>query len=186
MSERPSDAELVTRARAGQVEAFGELYLRYFDAIFRYLRTRLSEAQDAEDMTETVFLRAFQSLPNYRERGWPFSAFLYQVARNALTDHYRQRRPETELSQAEQSGTPARALDEDLARMEQIVSLHRAMAELPADYQEVIRLRVLLSLPTETTAQWMARSEGAVRVLLHRALETLRKRVAERGERLDG
>src|SRR3972149_8109230 len=109
MSERPSDAELVTRARAGQVEAFGELYLRYFDAIFRYLRTRLSEAQDAEDMTETVFLRAFQSLPNYRERGWPFSAFLYQVARNALTDHYRQRRAETELSQAEQSGTPARA-----------------------------------------------------------------------------
>src|SRR3990170_4792475 len=115
MSETPSDSDLVARARAGEVEAFGQLYLRYFDPIFRYLRTRLADAQDAEDMAETVFLRAYQSLPNYRERGWPFSAFLYQVARNALTDHYRQRRPETELSQAEQSGTPARGLAEDLA-----------------------------------------------------------------------
>src|SRR3990172_8305903 len=137
-------------------------------------------------MTETVFLRAYQALPSYRERGWPFSAFLYQVARNALTDHYRQQRPETDLNEADQAGTPVRALDEDLARMEQIAGMHRAMAELPADYQEVIRLRVLLSLPTETTAQWMARSEGAVRVLLHRALDALRKRMAERGARLDG
>src|SRR3972149_12094857 len=127
MSERPSDAELVTRARAGQVEAFGELYLRYFDAIFRYLRTRLSEAQDAEDMTETGFLRAFQSLPNYRERGWPFSAFLYQVARNALTDHYRRHKPETELKEAEKASTPVRALDDNLARMEQNVSLDRGV-----------------------------------------------------------
>jgi len=186
MSETPSDSDLVARARAGEVEAFGQLYLRYFDPIFRYLRTRLADAQDAEDMAETVFLRAYQALPGYRERGWPFSAFLYQVARNALTDHYRQHRPETGLTEVENAGTPARALDEDLARMEQVAGLHRAMAQLPPDYQEVIRLRVLLSLPTETTAQWMARSEGAVRVLLHRALETLRKRIAERGERLDG
>jgi RNA polymerase sigma-70 factor (ECF subfamily) len=185
MSEKASDADLVARARAGQAEAFGELYLRYFDPIFRYLRTRLPEAQDAEDMTETVFLRAYQALPSYRERGWPFSAFLYQVARNALTDHYRQQRHEAELEAVETSGTPVRALDEDLARMEQVASLQRMMAELPPDYQEVIRLRVLLSLPTETTAQWMARSEGAVRVLLHRALESLRKRMAERGAQLD-
>ncbi len=185
MSETPSDADLVARARAGEVEAFGQLYLRYFDPIFRYLRTRLPDAQDAEDMAETVFLRAYQALPGYRERGWPFSAFLYQVARNALTDHYRQQRPEAELAEVEKTGTPPRALDEDLARMEQVAGLHRAMAHLPADYQEVIRLRVLLSLSTETTAQWMARSEGAVRVLLHRALETLRRRMTEQGERLD-
>ena len=73
MSENHSDADLVARARVGEAEAFGQLYLRYFDPIFRYVRTRLPEAPDAEDMAETVFLRAFQALPGYRERGWPFS-----------------------------------------------------------------------------------------------------------------
>jgi RNA polymerase sigma-70 factor (ECF subfamily) len=182
MSEKPIDADLVTRARAGDREAFGELYRRYFGPIFRYLCVRVDRAEDAEDLAGTVFLRAYRSLDRYREQGWPFSAFLYQVARNALVDHYRKPRPETELDQAEGLGTPMRGLDEELEMAEQVRMVQQVMTGLSADYQEVIRLRVLLGLPTETVAQWMGRSEGAVRVMLFRALSALRARLSEEDE----
>ena len=182
MNEKTSDPDLIARARKGESEAFGELYRRYFDPIFRYLRTRVEQEKDAEDLAEAVFLRAYQSLHRYRERGWPFSAFLYQVARNALADHYRKGRPETDLTEAEGLGTAARALDEDLVMAERMRTVQQAMIGLPTDYQEVIRLRVLLGVPTETAAQWMGRSEGAIRVMLYRALTALRAKLSEQDE----
>ncbi|MGH2606784.1 MAG: RNA polymerase sigma factor, partial [Anaerolineales bacterium] len=100
MSDRdlnnPPDSELVVRAQQGDRAAFGKLYTRYLTPIYRYLRSRLSDPRDAEDLTESAFLKAYQALPRYRERGWPFSAYLYQVARNALADHFRRQRPEVE------------------------------------------------------------------------------------------
>ena len=182
MSEKPIDADLVARARAGDGEAFGELYRRYFDPIFRYLSVRVERSEDAEDLAETVFLKAYRSLDRYHERGWPFSAFLYQVARNALVDHYRKRPRESDLAEAVELGTAPRALDDELVRMEQLREMKQAIAGLPPDYQEVIRLRVMLSLPTATTAQWMERSPGAVRVLLYRALTALRTGLTGRDE----
>jgi RNA polymerase sigma-70 factor (ECF subfamily) len=179
MSERSSDADLVARARKGEAGAFGELYRRYFDPIFRYLRLRTQREVDAEDLAATVFLRAYQSLGRYRERGWPFSAFLYQVARNALADHYRTKRPEADLEQAEDVGTAPRGLDEELEMAEQVRLVQSLMAGLPTDYQEVIRLRILLGLSTEASAHWMGRSEGAVRVLLYRALSALRTKMGD-------
>ncbi|MBM2843403.1 MAG: polymerase, sigma-24 subunit, subfamily [Anaerolineales bacterium] len=181
MSEKTSDSYLIARARRGETEAFGELYRRYFDPIFRYLRMRVAQADDAEDLAETVFLRAYQSLPRYRERGWPFSAFLYQVARNALADHYRKGRPETDLEEAEGRGTEARALDDGLVDAEQIQWMKQTLAELTPDQQEVIRLRILLGLSTRTTAAWMGRSEGAVRVMLLRALSAMRTKMTDTG-----
>lgn len=185
MSEKTTDSDLIARARNGDVEAFGELYQRYFDPIFRYLRLRVDQEADAEDLAETVFLRARAALHRYRERGWPFSAFLYQVARNALADHYRKKRPETDLEQAERLGTAVRGLDEDLEMAERVRMVQQVMTGLPADYQEVIRLRILLGLPTDTAAQWMGRSEGAVRILLYRALAALRMRLSDAEEGAD-
>jgi RNA polymerase sigma-70 factor (ECF subfamily) len=168
------DAEWVARARAGEVDAFGALYQRYFDPIYRYLRSRVASEQDAEDLAETVFLRAFQALPRYRERGWPFSAFLYQVARNLLADSYRRPQMEVPLEELEaglRSPRPVEQMDEQRERVER---LSLGLTRLAPDYQEVIRLRVLLGLPTREVAAWMERSEGAIRVLLYRALRELR------------
>ena len=153
------DAVLIARARAGEVEAFGELYRRHFDPIYRYLRARVEDSRDAEDLTETVFLRAFQSLGRYKERGWPFSAFLYQVAKNALVDHYRQRKGEEQLSAAEHRETPSHPLDEGVIRSEEASAARRAMADLPVDYQEVIRLRVWWGMPAPSVAAWMGRCQ---------------------------
>ena len=173
------DAELIARVQSGEVEAFGDLYQRYLDLIYRYIRVRVVEDRVAEDLTEVVFLRSFEALGRYKERGRPFSAFLYQVARNLLVDHYRQRKEEVSIEDVNQMATSAPAVDEQVIQSERIREIEHALTSLPSDYQEVIRLRVILALSTEDVAAWMGRSEGAIRVLLHRALTTLRRRLVE-------
>jgi RNA polymerase sigma-70 factor (ECF subfamily) len=175
----PSDAILVEQAKGGDAEAFGVLYRRYVDPIYRYLFIRLGDSKEAEDLTEDVFFRSFQALGTYRERGWPFSAFLYQVTKNVLIDHYRQAKGEFELETAEPAVETLRPLDEHIIRGERLTDLHRAMNELPANYREVIILRIILAMPTTVVANWMNLTEGATRVLLHRALASLRGRLQE-------
>lgn len=178
----PADADLIAQAKDGQVEAFGELYQRYLNPIYRYIRIRVAEDNIAEDLTELVFLRAFEALDRYKERGKPFSAFLYKVARNLLVDHYRQQKREVPLEVVDDMAVTEASIDEHVIRSERKVMLQQTMADLRPDYQEVIRLRVILALPTETVALWMGRSEGAVRVLLHRALRAMRERLVEDDE----
>jgi RNA polymerase sigma-70 factor (ECF subfamily) len=172
----PADAELIARAQDGETEAFGNLYERYVPLIFRYVLARVNSESDAEDLTEVVFMRAFEALPRYTERGRPFSAFLYQVARNALVDHYRQERKTESMEAIEKLPSLGPDPDEGLLAEERAIVLRKALAELPPDYQEVIRLRIMLSLPTAVVGEWLGRSEGAVRVLLHRALKALRQK----------
>lgn len=181
MSRRTSadlgDAELIRRAQRGDREAFGLLYERYVRKIYRYLMARLSDRELAEDMCETVFLKAFESLNRYQDRGYPFSAYLYRIGRNMLTDHYRQQ-GEGQSFDAIVAGMAHEDGPEAIAEQrERHAALTDALNALPSDYQEVIRLRVQAGLTTAETAAWMARSEGAVRVLLHRALRALRKSV---------
>jgi RNA polymerase sigma-70 factor (ECF subfamily) len=177
-----ADAELISRAQAGEVEAFGELYERYAVLIYRYVLARVNAESDAEDLTEIVFLRAFEALHRYKERGRRFSAFLYQVARNALIDHYRQQRKTESIETVERLPSLGPEPDERLLAEERADGLKKALAEIPEDYQEVIRLRIILSMPTATVGEWLGRSEGAVRVLLHRALKSLRKQMVETNE----
>lgn len=176
------DAKLVASAKKGDVDAYAELYSRYADPIYRYACARGLAATEAEDLVSTVFLRAFEALPRYRERGWPFSAFLYRIARNALVDEIRRQRPLASEDDAEQKQDGSEAVDDAVIRREQLATVQTALARLPEDYQEVIRLRLLLDLPTATAAAWMERKEGAIRVLLHRALKALRVEMDESHE----
>lgn len=178
----PEDSELISRAQSGEVEAFGELYKRYLDTIYRYIRVRVSEDLIAEDLTEIVFLRSYERLEGYKERGLPFSAFLYRVARNLLVDHYRQQQGDALLEDVDRIGISEPAPEDRVITSESIQEVQEALTSLPADYQEIIRLRVVLDLPTATAAAWIGRSEGAVRVLLHRALKALRVRMSESEE----
>ena len=175
MASRLDEDELIARAQRGDREAFADLYQRYLPMIYAYVRARVFDDHDAEDLTEQVFLRAFQTLSRYQGRGWPYSAFLYRIARNLLVDHIRRARPALPVEAADAHSDPAPTADEALIQREERQRLQQALDRLPADYQEVIQLRLLLSLPTATAAQWLGRSEGAVRVLLFRAMQALRR-----------
>ena len=102
------DTETIRRAIAGEVEAFGELYDRYVDAMYRFIRFQVNGEEDAEDLTETVFLRAFEGLPGFRtgRRMTNFRAWIYRIARNLVIDHYRAQKPALPLDLAAQLHRP--------------------------------------------------------------------------------
>lgn len=169
------DAEYIAQFKAGELEAFGKLYRRYLTPIYRYIRTRVSTDRDAEDLAEMVFLKAFEALEKYEERGVPFSAFLYRIARNAVVDHYRSQEPIDPLEEIERFGGSEADTEKSIIDQESMQEINKAMVRLPDHYQEVIRLRVIMDMPTDQVAEWMGRKPSTLRVLLHRALKTLRK-----------
>jgi RNA polymerase sigma-70 factor (ECF subfamily) len=101
------------------------------------------------------------------------------VARNLLVDYYRKQHSEVSLESAERVKKDLRTMDDQIIQGEHLQEIYRELAKLPQNYQEVIRLRVILGLPTSTVSEWMGRKEGATRVLLHRALQALRRRLDE-------
>ncbi len=176
------DEKVIQQVKGGDAEAFGMLYEQYAEVIFRYVYSHLEGRLDAEDLTEEIFLRAWRALPKYDERGLPFSAFLFRIARNSLIDYYRQHKSvqsieEMEL-QAHEAG-PEEMVDHKLENHQ----LRDTIARLREDYRNVLIFRFLSGLSPEETAQVMQRSVGAVRVLQHRALSAL-KDLMERGSRV--
>ncbi len=173
------DALLVEQAKQGDADAFGELHDRYALRVFRFVYGRVGNRQDAEDLTSEVFLRAWRSLHRYRSRGYPFSAYLFRIARNLLVDHYRRdKKCEQEVRQA---GNGLRGmvsnLDDVMILKQEYDSLHAALEQMREDYRDVLLLRFVSGLSSEETAKVMGRSSGAVRVLQHRALKALRNQL---------
>jgi len=178
MPVKPEDnRDLLRKAQQGDAEAFGRLYEQHATAIFRYLYAHLYDRQDAEDLTSDVFIKAWQTLPKYNERGIPFLAYLFRIARNRLVDHYRQKRPNIhfspafENSKADENPGPADTFLEKSGNQE----LANVLSLIKEDYRTVLVLRIINQLSPEETAKVLGRSIGAVRVLQHRALEALRQ-----------
>lgn len=172
--ERADDHELVARARAGEQEAFGQLYVRHHDALLRASRARAS-ADDAEDLVAEVFLRALAALPRYDERGHPFSALLFRIARNRATDAARAAHPTDALEEAtglevEDDAVASAIASDERSRLEGM------LADLSPLQQQVVRLRFFDDRSYEETARAIGRPVRAVRSLQHRALTALRRR----------
>lgn len=180
------DHELVLKAQQGNVDAYGELYERHAPGIFRFVYAHIEQRQDAEDLTEEVFFRAWRSLPRYRERGVPFQFYLLRIARNALIDHYRH----TQLPD-HTSGRSVDEMENELADpvdgRQELADAHpdvvANLRKLPEDHRTVLVLRYFNQLNPEEIAAVMGRSVGAIRVLQHRALIALRALIQKESER---
>jgi RNA polymerase sigma-70 factor (ECF subfamily) len=183
------DAQLLNRAQAGEVEAFGALYERHAKAIYRFLFARLNHHLDAEDLTEEVFLHFWRSLPKYRQQGIPLLAYLFRIASNALIDHYRRTQKSERNLSLHDDYTTYLLNRENLDGVDQIdfQIIRQALDQLRDDYRDVLLLRFFGELSPAETAKVMDRSEGAVRVLQFRALAVMRKlldqSLSERDER---
>ena len=172
-NEIRSDRELIKAAQKGDPQAYAALYDRYALAIFRFLYAQTSHRLDAEDLTSEVFLRAWQSLPKYRERGFPFSSFLFSVARNAVIDLRRRVQREERATQQMAEDLPFTADGLDAHWQHQALFQH--LSQLSDDYRMVLSLRFISGLSPQEAARVLNRSEGATRVLQYRALAALRK-----------
>jgi len=169
------DEELVARAKAGDGNAFAQLYERYFDKVYRYAAYRVGAKEVAEDITSQVFLRALESLHSYRWQGLPFSAWLFRIARNLLVDRLRRekRRPAVPLEE----DLIADSLDvEDQADQNmKLEEVRRALSLITEAQRQAIVLRLVAGLSLGETAKAMGRSLGAVKALQHGGLRALRR-----------
>jgi RNA polymerase sigma-70 factor, ECF subfamily len=174
LSRQFDDEPIILKAKSGDTEAFGILYERYAETIFRYIYSHLDSQQDAEDLTEEIFYRAWKALPNYDDRGLPFSAFLFRSARNSLIDFYRQHKVTTSLEDLEWRSNNENGPEDEVASRLERDDLKQTLMQLREDYRAVLVFRFLSGLSPEETAEVMQRSVGAVRVLQHRALSALK------------
>ena len=181
----PAVVALVNRVVGSRdATAFGELYDAFVERVYRYLYFRTGNHTEAEDLTEQVFLKAWEAIGRYRWQGRPFLAWLYRLAHNTHIDHVRSRKPTTSLNNDERpielasptaSAEIARALDAD--------QLARALGELTPDQQQVIVMKFIEGLDNEQIAQSMDKREGAIRALQMRALMSLRRVLEAQGEK---
>ncbi len=181
MSKQPiepsaDESALIAQAKSDQ-EAFGQLYERYAQRIYQYIYYRTSNEADAEDLAAKTFMRAWQHMATYDDRGVPFSAWLYRIAHNLVANWHRDRSRRQVISlddisrwHISEAGPEAAALlSEDRA------ALLQAVRRLPAERQELLTLKFVEHLSNAEIGGVMGRSEGAVKSLYHRTLMTLRE-----------
>lgn len=175
-----ADEALVELAKVDP-EAFGELYERHVKRVYNYIYYRVGARRlDAEDLTARTFMQALAHLPRFRQQGVPVSAWLLRIAHNLVANWHRDNRrqivPLEEAADRLDAGElPAEAAE----RREERRELLAALAQLPAERQQLIVLRFVQGMRAADIAVVMGRSEGAVKALLHRTLAGLRKNLAE-------
>jgi RNA polymerase sigma-70 factor (ECF subfamily) len=171
----PDEAQLIQRARQGDLPAVSELYNLHVDRIYQYVRYRTGDDQTAEDITAEVFLRAIESLGSYQEQGAPFIAWLYRIAYARVIDYWRslKRRQTAPLEDPLlQDGLVDTDDGTDIDFLQQ-QSLWKALQQLTDDQQSVIIMKFKQGFSNAEIAQILGKTEGAVKALQRRALEAL-------------
>ena len=177
----PSESELALRASKGDADAFSSLYEQYFDRIYRYVFFKTSHVAEAEDLTERVFLKAWEAMARYRERGGGFRTWLYRIAHNTVIDYHRTKKDTIALQDVSQPLAETAPLPEQvLVKQEEIEQLHAAIAQLPDEQQQILILRFVEGISHSEVAAIVGKSEGACRVVQCRALAALHE-ILEQG-----
>ncbi len=174
------EVSLIRRAQQGDQVALTQLYEANFDRIYRYIAIKIGDRTEAEDMTQQVFLHALKSISSYKEKGLPFSSWLYRIAHNQIVDYFRKKSKHIMVPLDESLPIPAvegdpKYLVEKKMTVEEIVL---ATKKLTTAQQEVISLRFASELSITEVAGVMGKSEGAVKALQHSAIVALRKALA--------
>lgn len=167
---------LVLRAKNGDADAFGRLYDRYLDLVYRYIYFRVGCHPLAEDLTSETFLRALRRIADFTWQGRDFGAWLVTIARNLVADHFKSGRYRLEVTTAEILDVP---LDGPHIPENAVVAamindrVLRAVRDLGPEQQECVVLRFLHGMTLAETALIMGKNRGAIKALQFRAIRSL-------------
>jgi RNA polymerase sigma-70 factor (ECF subfamily) len=171
------EERLLVEAAQRDRAAFDKLYDRYFDQIYSYVYYHCGNREQAEDITAATFQRGLEDLPNFHWRGVPYSAWLYRVASRLLSRD--RRRPAWLELQEDRVVEAADEPDTAWLRREESTELHDAIRGLPPDQRQAILLRFFAGMRNKEVGKVMNRSEGAVKLLVFRAVSNLREALAD-------
>ena len=170
------DTNIILGAQAGRPDQVTALYEHYHAGIFRYLYYRVGDRQTAEDLTSEVFLRMIRNLGAYRLQGSSasFQAWLFQIAHNLATDHFRRASSHPQVNLTEDLAAADPAPDAGVERRLNHDHLHQALARLNEDQRDVVLMRFVVGLPITEVARALHKSEDAVKGLQRRGLFALK------------
>jgi RNA polymerase sigma-70 factor (ECF subfamily) len=163
--------------------AFGVLYRRYLERVYSYAFYQLGDHHEAEDATERTFLAALAAIDGFTDQGATFRAWLFRIAHNTIANAHRSRRRRRTAPMSAVEDQPAPGADPAgvVARADDGRAIRAALDRLPADRRQVIVLRFVDGLSAREIGAVLDRSEGAARVLLHRALRDLVRELPDEG-----
>src|SRR3990167_8753532 len=143
MANSKNIRNLVKQAKAGKVEAFGKVYDLLVRRVFRFTLWRVGNKEDAEDITEEVFLKAWQSLTSYEEKGPPFEAWLFKICRNKVIDHYRTKKKQVSLDSLASLADNSKSPEEIAYHKLQMSEVIKSLVKIKSSYQEIIILKFI-------------------------------------------
>jgi RNA polymerase sigma-70 factor (ECF subfamily) len=171
----------VEAAKLGEAEALGTLYEHYFPRVYRYVVSRLRSNEDAEDVTEEIFLRIIDNIANFEWRGLPFGAWVFRIARNEVVSHVRRQKNRGQSTQLTESiPDDARAHTEQVEIDLTFRAVQAVIEQLPEAQRQVITLRFVAGLSVAETAQSLKKTENNVKVLQHKAIARLQQLMGQR------
>ncbi|MAF80237.1 hypothetical protein CL629_04120 [bacterium] len=177
------ESEIIKSAKRGDSEAFGRLYDQYVSQIYRFIYFRVSSKTDAEDLTHQVFLKAWKSLKRYKEKGHPFSSWLYRIAQNTVVDFYRTSRSHQDIETLpEQVLSENPNIEDRVDQSIEVERIHSVIRQLDETSQSVLLMKFVDHLSNKEISVTLEKSEGAIRVIQHRALKQVRDLLENHGE----
>ena len=181
-----ADAERLLIEEAQKDPArFAELYENNFSRVYAYIARRVRDRNDAEDLTSEVFHQALAGLPRFEWRGVPFAAWLFKIASNAIIDRSTRAAKEREVPAI--LDLPSEVSPQEIeSEIEQRARLFQLVDRLPVDQRRVIGMRFAEEKSIREIAHGLGRSEGAVKQLQFRALQTLRAQLSDESGGMNG
>jgi RNA polymerase sigma-70 factor (ECF subfamily) len=166
---------LVGLAQEGDGQAFGQLYDRYVDTVFRFIYFRVNDRALAEDFTSETFLRALRRIGTISYQGRDIGAWFITIARNIVLDHLKSARHRLETPTGETIEGRERAQSTEAAVLDTLQSerLMEAVRQLGDEQRECVMLRFVQGMSVSETAQIMGKNDGAIKALQHRAVRKL-------------
>lgn len=176
-SRRNADERFLVEAAKRDPRRFGELYELHFHRVYAFVVRRVRDRDEAQDLTADVFYRALANLGRFQWRGAPFAAWLLRIAANAVADRRQRaaREPRDLVTEP-----PERTTDVNLEDVERRARLFQLVGNLSVDQRRVIHERFVEQRSIREIARRLGRTEGAVKQLQFRALESLRARMSDR------
>jgi RNA polymerase sigma-70 factor (ECF subfamily) len=175
-----ADERLLVEAAQADLSKFDVLYELHFERVYFFIVSRVHDRSIAEDLTSEVFHKALANLPNYQWRGTPFSAWLFRIASNAIVDHFKRSDREQQADELKHPLAQPDLSSTDLDFIERHVHFFRLVEQLPKIQRRVVCERFIEERSIREIARRLSKTEGAIKQLQFRALQTLRAQIGDR------
>jgi RNA polymerase sigma-70 factor (ECF subfamily) len=158
-------------------EKYTEVYDQYAGRIYQFIYYKTYHKETAEDLTSQTFLRALEKLHYYNPEKGSMSAWIYQIARNLVTDHYRAKKHTVDIDDVwDLAGS--QNVELDLQHKEQLEELRKVLKKLSSEHRDILIMRIWQDLPYKEIAQIIGKTEGACKMMFSRIIARLRKELS--------